>query len=262
MPVTTAWMLRNEAEANYGFRLYQGGAVPGKDIRVVKTGDWDVEACGGTHLKNTSEAGFVKIVYTERVQDGVERIGYSVGLKALKAVQNQERILRRVSESLNAPVEKLDTTAEKLVKELKEANIEKRRLTKELATKEISNVAQQESTTTVEIDGIKLAKRDFKESLDADRWIQTASEMIKRDNRTVAVLFGSDGRNARILVMAGSVALDRGVNAGNIVKEVSPLIGGGGGGRPNFAQGGGTQTEKISEAVKKAEEIIMKQLQH
>jgi alanyl-tRNA synthetase len=62
--------------------------------------------------------------------------------------------------------------------------------------------------------------------------------------------------------MAGSAALDRGVNAGNIVKEVSPLIGGGGGGRPNFAQGGGTQTEKISEAVKKAEEIIMKQLQH
>jgi alanyl-tRNA synthetase len=255
-------MLRNEAEANYGFRLYQGGAVPGKDIRVVKTGDWDVEACGGTHLKNTSEAGFVKIVYTERVQDGVERIGYSVGLKALKAVQNQERILRRVSESLNAPVEKLDTTAEKLVKELKEANIEKRRLTKELATKEISNVAKQESTTTVEIDGIRLAKRDFKESLDAGRWIQTASEIIKRDNRTVAVLFGSDGRNARILVMAGSAALDRGVNAGNIVKEVSPLIGGGGGGRPNFAQGGGTQTEKISEAVKKAEEIIMKQLHH
>ena len=262
MPVTTTWMLRNEAEANYGFRLYQGGAVPGKDIRVVKTDDWDVEACGGTHLKNTSEAGFIKIVYTERVQDGVERIGYSVGLKALKAVQNQERILRRVSESLNAPVEKLDTTAEKLVKELKEANIEKRRLTKELATKEISNVAKQESTTTVEIDGIKLVKRDFKESLDADRWIQTASEMIKLDNRTVALLFGSDGRNARILVMAGTAALDRGVNAGNIVKEVTPLIGGGGGGRPNFAQGGGTQTEKISEAVKKAEEIIMKQLQH
>src|SRR3990170_2531636 len=89
----TSCMTRNEAESRYGFRLYQGGAVPGKDIRVVKTGDWDVEACAGTHLKNTGEVGFVKIVYTERVQDGVERLGYAVGLEGLKAVQHQELIL-------------------------------------------------------------------------------------------------------------------------------------------------------------------------
>ena len=64
MKVTTTWYPRNEAEARYGFRLYQGGAVPGKDIRVVKTGDWDVEACAGTHLRSTLEVGYVKIVYT------------------------------------------------------------------------------------------------------------------------------------------------------------------------------------------------------
>ena len=101
MKVETKWYPRNEAESRYGFRLYQGGAVPGKDIRVVKTGDWDVEACAGTHLGTTSEVGFVKIVYTERVQDGVERLGYAVGLKALKAVQDQESLLAKVSEVLN-----------------------------------------------------------------------------------------------------------------------------------------------------------------
>ena len=116
MKVETAWLPRNEAESRYGFRLYQGGAVPGKDIRVVKTGDWDVEACAGTHLGTTSEVGFVKIVYTERVQDGVERLGYAVGLKALKAVQEQESLLWRVSEVLTAPVDKLDKTAEKVVR--------------------------------------------------------------------------------------------------------------------------------------------------
>ena len=136
MRVETAWMPRNEAESRYGFRLYQGGAVPGKEIRVVKTGDWDVEACAGTHLNSTGEIGFIKIVYTERVQDGVERLAYAVGLQALKAVQQQERLLWKVSETLNAPLEKLDKTAEKLVKELKEANAEKRKLIKELATKE------------------------------------------------------------------------------------------------------------------------------
>ncbi|HLC01235.1 MAG TPA: alanine--tRNA ligase, partial [Candidatus Bathyarchaeia archaeon] len=131
MRVETSWMPRNEAESRYGFRLYQGGAVPGKDIRVVKTGDWDVEACAGTHLKNTGEAGFVKIVYTERIQDGVERLGYAVGLEGLKAVQRQEQILWKVSEVLNAPIEKLDKTAEHIVKELKEANTERRKLLKE-----------------------------------------------------------------------------------------------------------------------------------
>ena len=121
MKVEIKWYPRNEAESRYGFRLYQGGAVPGKDIRVVKTGDWDVEACAGTHLGSTLEVGFVKIVYTERVQDGVERLGYAVGLEALKAVQKQESLLWKVSEVLTAPIDKLDKTAEKIVKELKEA---------------------------------------------------------------------------------------------------------------------------------------------
>jgi alanyl-tRNA synthetase len=254
-------MLRNEAEEIYGFRLYQGGAVPGKDIRVVKTGEWDVEACGGTHLKGTSEVGFIKIVYTERVQDGVERIGYSVGLKALEAIQKQEQLLRRVSESLNAPIEKLDSTAEKLAKELKEANSENRRLTKELASKEISFAeAAGEAPSVMEIQGIRLMKRDFGEKLDVDRWIQTATEMTKHDNRLVTIFFGTDGKNARVLVMVGNMALNKGVDAGSVVKEVSGILGGGGGGRRNFAQGGGTQTERMGEAVQRAEEIIRRQI--
>jgi alanyl-tRNA synthetase len=262
MTVETTWMTRNEAESRYGFRLYQGGAVPGKDIRVVKTGNWDVEACAGTHLRNTGEVGFVKIVYTERVQDGVERLGYAIGLEALKAVQRQESILWRVSETLNAPVEKLDKTAEKLVKELKEANIEKRKLMKELAGKESASFEKSSLTSvTEEVHGAKLVKRDFQETIDVDRMVQTATEMIKRDGETVALFYASDGKTARILVMAGKKAVEKGIHAGEVVRQVSPLIGGGGGGRLDFAQGGGTQPEKLQEAVKAAEEVIRKQLQ-
>ena len=261
--VETLWMPRTEAEARYGFRLYQGGAVPGKDIRVVKTGNWDVEACAGTHLKNTGEAGFLKIVYTERIQDGVERIGYAVGPEALKAVQKQEIMLWKVSEALNAPLEKLDATAEKLVKDLKEANSEKRRLIKELAAKEGAGIQNADSTKQAEeIDGIKLVKRDFEETIDVDRMVQTASEMIKQDETIVTLFYGSNGKTARILVMAGNDAVRNGINAGEIVKVVSPLIGGGGGGRPNFAQGGGTDTDKLRDAVGSAEENIRKQLKH
>jgi alanyl-tRNA synthetase len=261
MHVETTWMTRNEAESRYGFRLYQGGAVPGKDIRVVKTGDWDVEACAGTHLKNTSEVGFLKIVYTERVQDGVERLAYAVGLEALKAVQRHENVLWKVSETLNAPIEKMDKTAERLVADLKEANIEKRRLIKELASKESAVNTLGVAGAVLEFNGIKLAKRDFQESIEVSRLVQTASEMIKRDETIVALFHGSDGKTARILIMAGKTAVEKGVNAGEVLKQVSPLIGGGGGGRRDFAQGGGTMTEKLMEAVQAAEDTIRKQVQ-
>jgi alanyl-tRNA synthetase len=263
MQVETTWLPRNEAESRYGFRLYQGGAVPGKDIRVVKTGDWDVEACAGTHLQSTGEIGFVKILRTERVQDGVERLVYGVGLEALKAVQEQERLLLRVSEVLNAPLEKLDKTAEKLVKELKDANSEKRKLLKELAAKESQAVGEAKALEQQEdVDGVKLLKRNFQEVIDANRMVQIASEIIKRNEATVTVFYGADAKTARIVVMAGSAALAKGVNAGEVVKVAAPIFGGGGGGRPNFAQGGGTKPDKLHEAVKAAEEAIKKQLAH
>jgi len=261
MKVETNWYPRNQAEALYGFRLYQGGAVPGKDIRVVKTGDWDVEACAGTHLNNTGEVGFVKIVYTERVQDGVERLGYAVGLRALAAMQQQETLLSKISEALNAPIEKLDKTAEKVVKELKEAQLEKRRLIKELAEKESTTTTQTQSNeTATEVAGITIVKRDFEVVIDVNRMLTTATEVIKRNDAAVTVYYGSDGKTCRLLIMAGETAIKKGINAGNIVKEAAPIFGGGGGGRPNFAQGGGTQCGKIKEAVATAEEVIKKQL--
>jgi alanyl-tRNA synthetase len=91
--------------------------------------------------------------------------------------------------------------------------------------------------------------------------VQTASETIKRDESAVIVFYGSDGKIARIIIMAGKTATEKGVNAGEIVKQVSPLIGGGGGGRRDFAQGGGTKPEKLQEAVKAAEKIIRRQLE-
>jgi alanyl-tRNA synthetase len=175
---------------------------------------------------------------------------------------------------LNAPLEKLDKTAEKLVKELKEANAEKHRLIKELAAKEgaafeetkTESIAIQDRVETTlirgakEIAGVKLILGDFRGTIDVDRMVQTANEIIKRDEATVTLFYGTDGKTARILIMAGKTAVEKGVNAGEIVRVVSPMIGGGGGGKPNFAQGGGTKPEKLQEAVAKAEDSIRKHL--
>lgn len=257
--VETAWMSRNEAEARYGFRLYQGGAVPGKDIRVVKTGEWDVEACAGTHLRNTGEVGFLKIVYAERIQDGVERLGYAIGTEALKAVQHQENILWKVSETLGAPVEKLDKTAQRLVKEFKKAASEVKRLNKELAAKDVS-VAKTIGTKGAEkIGEIDFRLFEFRDNATLERMIQTTAEAA-RISSTVAVATGSIGNEARLVISAGKIAVEKGVDAGEIVREVSQLIGGGGGGRRDFAQGGGTKPEKLAEAVGAARKAIKRQL--
>ncbi len=258
MKIDITWYPRNEAEARYGFRLYQGGAVPGKDIRVVKTGDWDVEACAGTHLKSTIEVGMIKIVYTERVQDGVERLGYAVGLQALKEIQKQENLLWNVAASLNAPVEKLDKTAEKIMKEFKETQQDKRRLIKELAEKE-SQTAQT-TQAAEEVNGVSIVKRDFGEVIDVNRMVTTGSEITKQNQAAAVIFYGSDGKTARIMVMAGDTAVAKGINAGQVIKQVAPIIGGGGGGRPNFAQGGGTLPDKLQDAIKTAEETIKQQI--
>jgi alanyl-tRNA synthetase len=261
IPVETMWMPRSEAETQYGFRLYQGGAVPGKEIRVVKIGDWDVEACAGTHLKNTGEIGFIKIIHSERIQDGVERLVYSIGIPALKAVQENEKLLLKLSEILNSPIEKLDKTAEKLVKEYKEALTEKRKLIKETAIRESIGLKERvETTVTRKIADIKVVLRNFQELIDIDLMVQTANEIIKRDEATVTIFYGTDGKTARIMVMAGKKAVEKGVDAGEIVREASAVIGGGGGGKTNFAQGGGTKVDKLQKAIEKAEETLKKQL--
>jgi alanyl-tRNA synthetase len=264
IPVETTWMPREQAERKYGFRLYQGGVVPGREIRVVKTGDWDVEACGGTHLKNTGEIGFIKIVRTERIQDGVERIVFSAGIPALKAVQENEELLWKVAETLNAPVEKLGETAERLVKEWKEARREKKRLLDEIAKREARITVSKEPTIghgikITPINEVKFAMQEF-ESADVDLMIKIASELVKKNPEAVAVFYGADKKTARIVVMAGKDAVKHGVDSSKIAKEAASVLGGGGSGRPDFAQGGGTRIKKVPDAIQKAEEVVRKQL--
>lgn len=258
--VETSWLPRNEAESRYGFRLYQGGAIPGKEIRVVRTKDWDVEACAGTHVANTGELKFIKITHSERVQDGVERLTYSVGMPAVKAVQKNEDLLLRVTQMLNAPLEKLDKTVEKLSKELKQANLERRKLLQKLAEHESDEFRQDQSEKIQEIDGVKIIRRDFGMEIDVDRMVKTASELVKRDGSTIALFYGADQKNARVLVMVGESAIRMGAEAGSAVREASMVLGGGGGGRSNFAQGGGTKVDKIEKAVEKAVEVLKTQL--
>lgn len=250
--VTCRWMPRNEAEAQYGFRLYQGGAVPGKEIRVVEVEGWDVEACGGTHLRSTSEVGLVKIVGTERVQDGVERLIFATGPYALAEVQRRERALLDVAEVLGAPLEKVRAAARNTVETVK-------RLRHELEDLRLAASRQRAESLLAaasEVDGVKLVI--YSDRVSADFLIEVGNALAQLDENVVAVMFSE--AEVRVVVKAGAAAVARGVHAGRLASQVAKAIGGGGGGDPHFGQGGGGSSEKFRKASERVRALVEAQI--
>ena len=251
-PVTCRFMQRDQAEARYGFRLYQGGAVPGKEIRVVEISGWDVEACGGTHLSNTSEAGLIKIVATERVQDGVERITFSVGPYALEEVQRREALLQDAAELLGSPIDKIkESIANSLasVKQLRD-QLEALRLA---ASREKAAQLLREAE---EVKGVKLVV--YSDKAATDYLIEVGNALSEASGLFVAAMFSET--EGRIAVKVGDGALKRGVHADRLVQEIAKVIGGGGGGQPYFAQGGGGDPGKFKASRKSIRDAVAAQL--
>jgi alanyl-tRNA synthetase len=233
-------MQRDEAEAEFGFRLYQGGAVPGKEIRIVEIdGGWDVEACGGTHLSKTSEAGLIKIVNSERVQDGIERLVFAVGPYALKEVHRRERNLMAVAEILGSPLNKVVQSVKNTVEVSRDMKRQLDRQQKEASKHTAEALIHQ----AIKVGDVKLIIHVTDEDLDFLIEVGNALEEIEQD--IVAIMFSSDVK--RFLVKAGQGALLKGVHAGNLTSKVAEIIGGRGGGQPHFGQGAGSN-RKIFEA--------------
>ena len=121
LQVKSEFLLRNEAEKKYGMTIYQGGAVPGKKIRIIDIKGTDVEACGGTHLKNTKEVGEIKILKSTKIQDGIVRIIFTAGKAAEKEKKGQESILEQAAKLLSVSHEEVPIRAEELFTKWKKA---------------------------------------------------------------------------------------------------------------------------------------------
>ncbi|MGC9515186.1 alanine--tRNA ligase [Methanocrinis sp.] len=240
VPISTGWLDRSEAEKRFGFELYQGGVPPGKSIRVVQVGT-DVEACAGTHCANTGMVGPIKVLRTERVQDGVERIEFAAGEAAVLRGQERDDLLFGASEILSVPPEQLPKTATRFFEEWKDLRKETARLKEDLAR------AQMEGLTSkaVEVGGLK-AIVEIVENADVEELIKAASMISGKDY--VAIL-GSEKGGAKIVAAVGKTGLAKGLKAGEIVRAATKVVGGGGGGKPEIAQGGGPRAEKLSEAL-------------
>ncbi len=232
--VDARFMPREEAEKKYGFVLYEGGVPPGREIRVVKIGDYDVEACGGTHVKMTGEIGFLKILRTERIQDGVSRIIYSAGISALEHVQREEDTLLKASDMLKTSWEKVPDAIEKLQSEWKKARKEVERLSKykvESVKAELLSRAVDGKVAVL----LDLSKGDL---------LNLSRELAK--NLKEYVLINKDGF---VLVYS-----DAG-RAKEIIKGITEVMEGKGGGKSNFAQGVGNP-RFTKQGLNKAKELL------
>jgi len=117
--ISKSYMDKKEAELAYGFRLYQGGVVPGNQLRVVKIEDTDVEACCGTHCDNTSEVGWIKLLKTTRIADGTVRLYYVAGERTISKLNKESDILTKLQETWNVPIEQIPSTGERFFKDFK-----------------------------------------------------------------------------------------------------------------------------------------------
>jgi alanyl-tRNA synthetase len=251
-PVSCKFMQRDKAEKKYGFRLYQGGAVPGKEIRIVDMGDWDAEACGGTHLANTNQAGLIKIVGTEKVQDGVERLIYAVGPYALKEVQRRESLLMDAAEMIGAPYDKIEESISNTLGQLKELRSQLDNLQKAMSKQKAKELVEK----ATEVEGVKVVF--YSDKVDFEFLIELGNQIEEFDGDIVLVMMSTSHR--RFGVKAGQGAMSKGVHAGNVTSKLGKLLGGSGGGASYFGQGGGADPDKFLSVQKEILDIIFEQV--
>ena len=251
IPVKIENFDRGIAEQKYGFRIYQGGVVPVKSVRIVSIGDLDIEACGGTHVANTSDIEAIKITKTKRIQDGVVRIEFVSGDSAKEFVRKKQQ------DSENKEIE------EKLKEEEKEKRIEKRQLAKEripIIAKSLSECKDGISiieNITIELRETGKANFCYSTSNDYDDifHIGLGEVLCKADPKLVYCGLFEDREKIRVIVFAGD-DIPKESGAGEIVKSISQILGGAGGGSPKFAQGGGINKSKKEDAIKNAKTMI------
>ena len=253
LPIRTSFMDRNEAEERYGFVLYQGGVVPGRRLRVVEVEGWNVQACAGTHCRSTGEIGILKILRTERLQDGVERLEFVAGKAAVEEMRRREEERERMARLLGVPKEEVERAVERVVEERKLLQKEVEALRKRLVSLASPALRQRGER----IGEFVVVKEEMGE-VRTEEMIKLAEEMSK-DPYTVVIL-GSSGRVASLVLAAGEKAVERGVDCGALASLAARELGGGGGGRKNFGQGGGPRVEGLAMAVRKAVEEVRKVL--
>jgi len=222
----------------------------GDRVRVLRMGDYSVELCGGTHVARTGDIGVFKLRGESAVGAGVRRIEALTGEGALDVVRRRERELERIAALLHGGEDEVAGKIEKLLAAQKDLE---RRLA-DAQSKLVSGTSRDLLDDVREVNGIKVLAQQV-DQVDAKVLRELADKLRDRMQSGVVVLGGSDGEKVLLLVAVTKDLVKR-VHAGNLIKEIAPIVGGGGGGRPDFAQAGGKDPSKIPQALARVYELI------
>ncbi len=251
LEISTSFVDRNEAEQKYGSSIYQGGVPIGKKIRIVRIGeDEDVQACAGTHLSKTGECGPIKILRTERIQDGIARLEYAAGEAAIEAIQAQEELIRKTASTVKVPPEKLPSVVERFFEEWKQLRKEKERLRGEIADLELERVKGQAQ----EISGVKVIAAVLPDANQKE--LRNISSRLVEEGYPTMLISGS---NATVVYEVPANLSSR-INATEWLQHVSEKYGGGGGGTATISQGGGINIELVEKAREEGLRFIKEKL--
>lgn len=242
---------RKDADMVHGFDLYQGGAPKGDSIRILKIADHDIQACGGTHHDEPGQIGSIRIVRSSAVQDGVERLHIVAGEAALTYARSQDALVRESSEVFGVHGDDLPKAAARFFKEWKE----QRKLIEQLESEIVRLRTSGGGDATSDVDGVRVVVME----IDGD--LKSMTTMLKEltldaSAPTLAVLGSRDGGGKLMIAATENTLASERYNAVDLLRSISPHIKGGGGGRPTFAQGGGSHPDGLDDALDAAREAL------
>ena len=253
LPVTTQIMGIEEAKKTGAMALF--GEKYGDEVRVVSMGDFSVELCGGTHVANTANITLFKIVSEAGVAAGVRRIEALTGNNVIEYYRQMEENLHTIAKTLKTSPAEITEKITHLQKEIKELQSENESLKSKMAQDSLGNVMDQ----VVEVKGVKVLASAV-DGVDMNGLRDLGDQLKEKLGEGVVVLASAKDGKVSLLAMATQGAMDKGAHAGNLIKAAAAIVGGGGGGRPNMAQAGGKNPDKIPEAIAKVAELVEGQL--
>ncbi|CAN5615771.1 alanine--tRNA ligase [soil metagenome] len=251
--------LKSIEEAMQSGAMALFGEKYGSQVRVLSIGEgtFSKELCGGTHVRATGDIGSFKITSDESIASGVRRIRAITGFDAFERFREDEKLIEKSLSFLKTQRDQLPYAIEKMQEELKRTRREVEELRVKVATGAIGATSSNGDEAR-EIRGVKVLAKEV-EDLDANAVRQLSDNLLNKIKSGVVVI-GRKGDGKVSLIVRVSDDLTDKIKAGNIIKEIAPIIGGRGGGKPDMAEGGGSQPEKLSEAIEASYGAIEKML--
>lgn len=254
LPVSTKIMSLEAAKKEGAMALF--GEKYANDVRVVSMGDYSKELCGGTHVSNTGVISVFKILSETGIAAGVRRIEALTGNGVLSYYKELEKELHQAAKAAKTEPAQLTNRIEALMEEIKSLKSENEKLKSKLANSSLGDVMNQ----VTEVKGVKLLAAKVPD-VDMNELRNLGDQLKEKLGEGVVVLASSTAPDkVSLIVMATEGAMKQGAHAGNLIKELAVLVGGGGGGRPNMAQAGGKSAAGIDAVIEKSKDALSKQL--